>query len=286
MLGLAELLKLRGLDLLKGIKIVRHQDKRYNVQEMLEKGLLEVYQSYQANAIFDCDYVISTIGAESTKALFHNVYKVIEKKKAKEVQLDGEYIFKELVSEIVNKDGWYYLLEKVDGFEDLSDRVVIEWGKATIQWNQHFSREKDKEVIEILPEGYVKEFPGFDKIILSFRELERIINKPDANREWKRMLASVAGVYLILDTETGNQYIGSAYGKDGIWGRWSNYIPNGTGGNKMLQDLVNENESNKYNFQYSVLKTMAISSIQKEVVDFERLYKNKLGSRAFGLNLN
>ncbi len=53
MLSLAELLKLRGLDLLKGIKIVRHQDKRYNVQEMLEKGQLEVYQSYQAKSFPD-----------------------------------------------------------------------------------------------------------------------------------------------------------------------------------------------------------------------------------------
>jgi len=41
------------------------------------------------------------------------------------------------------------------------------------------------------------------------------------------MLASVAGVYLILDTETGYQYIGAATGKDGIWGRWSKYIPDG-----------------------------------------------------------
>lgn len=112
------------------------------------------------------------------------------------------------------------------------------------------------------------------------------MTNPDANREWRRMLASVAGVYLILDKETGYQYIGSAYGKAGIWGRWSKYIPNGTGDNKLLQDLVNENESKKYDFQFSVLKTLPISSIQKEGLDFERLYKSKLGSMAFGLNLN
>ena len=77
---------------------------------------------------------------------------------------------------------------------------------------------------------------------------------PDANREWRRMLASVAGVYLILDTETGYQYIGAATGKDGIWGRWSKYISDGTGGNKLLQDLVKEDERKKYDFQFSVLK--------------------------------
>ena len=132
MLGLAELLEIKGLDLSKEIKIVRHQDKRYNVREMLEKGQLEIYQSYQTNPIFDCDFVVSTIGDESTKSIFYNVYKVIDKKKAKEVPLKGEYIFKDLVAEIIQKDGWYYRLERIEGFEDLSDRVVIEWGKATL----------------------------------------------------------------------------------------------------------------------------------------------------------
>ncbi len=35
------------------------------------------------------------------------------------------------------------------------------------------------------------------------------------------IVSSVNGVYLILDTRTGNQYIGSAYGNDGIWQKWS-----------------------------------------------------------------
>lgn len=52
--------------------------------------------------------------------------------KAKEVPLKVEYIFKDLVAEIIQKDGWYYRLERIEGFEDLSDRVVIEWGKATL----------------------------------------------------------------------------------------------------------------------------------------------------------
>lgn len=286
MIGLAELLKTRGLDLSKKIKIVRHQDKQNDVQLMLEKGQLEAYQSYQANSVFECDYVVSTIGDESTKALFYNVYQVTGKRKAKDIQISGEYIFKNLLSVIKEKDGWYYDLQKLDGFGDLTNRVMIEWGKAALTWHQFFDEENDKEVVEILPEGYVKDFPGFDNIILSFKDLEQIIKKPDANKEWKRMLSSVAGVYLIFDRESGNQYIGSASGKEGVWGRWADYIADGTGGNKKLQDLVNGNENYKYNFQYSLLKTMSISSLQKEVVGFKQIYKNKLGSKAFGLNLN
>ncbi|HEY8400235.1 MAG TPA: hypothetical protein VIK89_03180 [Cytophagaceae bacterium] len=59
-----------------------------------------------------------------------------------------------------------------------------------------------------------------------------------------------------------------------------------TGGNKLLQDLVKEDERKKYDFQFSVLKIMPITSMPKEVLDFEGLYKRMLGSRAFGLNLN
>ena len=63
------------------------------------------------------------------------------------------------------------------------------------------------------------------------------------NKQWKMMLSNVYGVYLILDTITGQQYIGSAYGKDGLWGRWSNYIHTKHGGNKILIELLKESPS-------------------------------------------
>lgn len=39
------------------------------------------------------------------------------------------------------------------------------------------------------------------------------------------------GVYVIHDTETGEPYVGSAYGDTGIWQRWSNYALTLHGGN-------------------------------------------------------
>ena len=98
--------------------------------------------------------------------------------------------------------------------------------------------------------------------------------------------SSNAGIYLILDTSTGNQYIGSAYGEQGIWGRWSNYLTDGSGGNKKLLELIKDNESYKDNFQFSLLKTLPTSMLKKDVVNQERIFKEKLGSKAFGLNSN
>ena len=49
--------------------------------------------------------------------------------------------------------------------------------------------------------------------------------------KWETSLSANAGVYRIIDKSDYSTYIGSAYGKDGIWGRWSNYAKTGHGTN-------------------------------------------------------
>ena len=104
--------------------------------------------------------------------------------------------------------GTYYVydLEEIEGFDDLKNRVVINWGKGALAWHQKMrdkGKLRDKEVIEILPKGYVKEFPGFLDFVLRYDELTTIMKSPEANREWHTMLSSVAGIYLITDTKEG-----------------------------------------------------------------------------------
>jgi hypothetical protein len=50
----------------------------------------------------------------------------------------------------------------------------------------------------------------------------------------------VKGIYLISDVKTGKRYIGSAYGDQGIWSRWCDYVASGHGGNVELCALVSE----------------------------------------------
>ncbi len=111
-------------------------------------------------------------------------------------------------------------------FEDLKDRVIIEWGKSTRAWAQWL---RDKEVLEVLPKGHVRPFPGYLDFVINYEDLRSVCLNSSANAEWHRALSSVAGVYLIMDQVSGLQYIGSAYGKDGILGRWMNYARNGHG---------------------------------------------------------
>jgi len=48
MISIIQLLEMKGLDTSKKIKLVRHQDKRYDVSLIYSLGQLDIYQSYQS----------------------------------------------------------------------------------------------------------------------------------------------------------------------------------------------------------------------------------------------
>ena len=255
------------------IKFVRHKggDKEYLdiIKDLLgNKNKLENYQKIQDKPIFnDCEYIISFIGQEGTKALFWNVFKVLGVEKKSDTLYE-------------------YQFEEVTGFEELSYRVVIDWGKGTLAWHQHYAT-TDKQILEIYPQGYLGSFPGYDQLLLTHSELTLLVSNPDANKDWKHALSAVNGIYLIVDKNTSDekQYIGSAYGVDGIWGRWSQYAKNGHGDNVTLVELCKQDDYQK-NFTFTILKTLPKNLTNKEVIQVENLYKEKLGSRVHGLNAN
>lgn len=278
-MNIVEILHLRGLDISKKVKLIRHQDKRYDVWELYRDGKLDIYQSYQSNLIFECDFIVAFIGLENSQARFIGVYKVNGHKQAKETSLPSDFPHPGFFSET----DVFYNLVSVPGFEDLKDRVVIDWGKSALAWHQWLT---EKEIIEILPKGYIKDFPGYLDFILKYDDLVTIIEHPEANREWYRMLKAIAGIYLIVDNYTGNQYVGSAYGESGIWGRWSAYAKTGHGGNQKLKELLENTKTYAKNFHFSILHTLPKTLTLQEVIEYESLYKKKLGTRSFGLNLN
>jgi hypothetical protein len=278
-MNIVELLHLRGLNPAAKVKLVRHQDKRYDVSEIYRTGHLETYQSYQAKPIFECDYIVAFIGLEGSLARFVGVYQVLGRRASRDVPVPPEFPYPDFAKE----DDVYYELRAVPGFEDLKDRIVIEWGKAALAWHQWLS---EKEVVEVLPKGYVTDFPGYLDFILTFQELSEIIENPSANREWHRMLSGVAGVYLIVDSRTGMQYVGSAYGQEGILGRWKHYVKTVHGDNQKLKEILSLDRNAANHFRFSVLQTLPRTLTKNEVIEYEILYKKKLGSRAFGLNSN
>ena len=176
----------------------------------------------------------------------------------------------------------FYKLEQSQLLETYRNRLVIDWGKS----QTYVQKKLDKEVTEIYPKGFVSLFPGWDKVHLSHQELKEIINNPDGNKDWYEYLSRHSGVYVIFDSSSGMQYVGSASGGNGIWSRWEGYAKTGHNGNKALKELASKNPEFSNNFTYSLHHVFPRTVSKNDVLYYESLLKNKLGSRAYGLNEN
>jgi hypothetical protein len=281
-LGIVDLLVMRGFDPQCKAKLVRHQDHRYDVSSLLRDGWIEVYQAHQGKPIFhDCKCIVTFIGDGGTRAKFLGVYHVLkERRSTPEDVPDGC----SLLAEWRKKPCVFYELEHDPRYTDLEGRVVIEWGSGAKAWHQHI---RNKPIIEIFPTGRVlKPFSDYLDFSLTYRELQDLMTNPAAHRDWKSSLSAVAGVYLILAERSGHQYVGSAFGLDGIWGRWQQYAKNGHGNNKLLRKLIKSDDAYPGAFRYSVLQVLPKSTKDSEVIRWETRYKTKLGCRTTGLNAN
>ena len=89
-----------------------------------------------------------------------------------------------------------------------------------------------------------------------------------------------------MDLTDGKQYVGSAYGKEGILQRWAVYVNSYHGDNKKIKALLKEYPERYKDFQFSILQICSKSMSDDEIIDLESLYKKKLGTRKFGLNEN
>ena len=267
MITIQELLFNRGLNKNSKTKLVRHKDNRRDLYNLYwtDRAEFLAYQNSQSKDVFNgVDYIVSFIGEEGLLSRFIGVYKLTGRQQLAE-------------------DSFEYEMEEVkEKFDDLKERVIIRWENA-ISWHQWIKNEM--EVIEIHPGLHYKQFTDYSDFILNFDELKEIVTKQYS--DWKKMLSATKGVYLISDTKTGKLYVGSAYGEDGIWGRWTKYVStNGHGDNKTLKELVTADPTHGNNFQFSILMLLPRTITADEAIKKERLFKNKLGTNSFGLNNN
>lgn len=276
MITIQELLFNRGLDPQSNTKLVRHKSKEidlYNLYRTDKRKFLK-YQQQQGRDVFNgIDFIVSFIGEEGTLSRFIGVFRIMRKRKLSEPRISVE-------------GGYYqfqYEIAEVRGYEDLIERVIINWGNGAIKWHQGLNNEK--VVVEIQPGLHYKQFTDYFDLILDFRQLKEIctMQYPD----WKRMLSATKGIYLISDTKTGKLYVGAAYGDNGIWSRWTSYVvTKGHGGNKKLKELVAKDNQYAYNFQFSILMLLPKTITADQAIEKEKLFKTKLGTNSFGLNNN
>lgn len=171
-------------------------------------------------------------------------------------------------------------IKEIHGFELLKERVVIDWNNP-VQWLQHYNEMPVIRIDRGLMENNLPVFVRYEDVVLDYIQLQTIINSN--NPEWKSKLESCNCIYLILDKNTGKQYVGSTYNTKGIWGRWSEYAQNGHGGDVELKKCIEADShyAEKY-FQWCILETLPIKILPDQAIERESLYKRKLGARIFG----
>jgi len=269
------------------IKLVRHSSevkpdsfiyKKYNgsVYKLYrtDYALFKEWQSEQSDSkMKNVDYLVVFLAEEGCECRFIGVYRNYGPKRA-----TGNG-----VSE--------YAIEEVEGFEGLKDKVVIDWGKGTLSWMQNWQSTKNVRRIDQVNTGDdIPYFIRYEDVILSFSQLQKVVE----DKEWKSKLESLNCVYMILDKETGKQYVGVTYKdmkpgiKNGILGRWTEYAKTGHGNNKLLVALLAEKGISyaDHNFQWTILETLPLNVTPKVAIDRESLYKKKFGTREHGYNEN
>lgn len=178
-----------------------------------------------------------------------------------------------------------YEADEIEKYKSFFGRVIVKYPKNHQAQGRWFSEiENQLEVVEVLPTMYDGEdFPGYDKICLSWRQLETIILRE--KRDWIKPLENQKAVYLITDISNGKQYVGSATGENGmLLQRWRNYIVSGHGGNIGLKEIP-FNHVKEY-FQYSILENYNARVDKNIILLRESWWKEVLQTRKFGYNKN
>lgn len=274
------------------VLILRHRPWESELRKVLpwianeRSDLFNAYQATQnprvEKSMSRSKFIASFLGQEPGKALFVGLYEQCGSRPLtrKEYWKLPEYL--ELVE------------YGMGGFSDSDERKTIdyfdlqlmsfhqEWkGKLIVKWpglERSWYRWADRNVMPIhaiLEDSILdSEMPEWNRLNLSWQELRLL------PRKWRETLSHWRGIYFILDVTDGQGYVGSAYGKDNLMGRWLNYATTGHGGNKQLRKRQAEN------LRFSILQRVSPDMEADKVIDLESSWKERLHTREFGMNDN
>lgn len=156
---------------------------------------------------------------------------------------------------------------------DYVGRLWIEWGAGARSWVQRADRQ-NKVIVELTRAFREDAFPGYTHFVTNVSEIQGL------PATWVSALRAARGVYLLTSAKTREQYVGSATGDGGFYGRWLNYAADGHGGNIGLRS------SEPSDYQVSILEVSGSAASPEEIIAVEQLWKRKLQSREMGLNRN
>lgn len=234
-------------------------------------GTFKEWQERQNQKNFPCRQIVSLIHLHDDRWLFAGVWAVLG-----------------VAPRHDEKASWFeYSTREVPGLDHLVGRVIVRFKRTFRASYLRGDRYGDAlEVAELRPHRHtVAEFPGFSSVRLPFATLQQIVRHN--HESWRSALRSVSGVYLVTDCSDGTHYVGSAYGADGIWGRWRCYAEHPHGHNSGLITLLAERGADHArHFQFAILEICDPLLEPERVIARENHWKLALRSRELGHNAN
>ncbi len=264
----------------KEVKLIRHAFSHETFKKYYEMGKVKEYTQHQKKDFSKgYKYWMVFISDGGSLARFEGLYTVLDElPDTKENMPEGCPDI-----EAFKGEASIFMIEIMEVLADYEGKLIIEWGKSARSWAQKGTTEKPIVAIQA---KQLKVFEGFEKLILPYDELKEIVENKHIYESWHTALSSVYAVYLITDIISGKQYVGSAYNKGGLLGRWTIYIETGHGNNRKMIELLEEFPNRYRQFEFSVLQILPKNLSDEEVIHVENLWKKKLHTREFGLNEN
>lgn len=264
------------------VLLIRHGSDSAEGKVFVRTGMIKEWTQCQKESFGDgFKYWMVFLSCGGTLSKFYGLYERVDKKPNTVENMPEGFP----MPQWYDGKNIYHELKEVELFDKYRGRLIIDWGKGTVSWYQNGRNEK--AITAILDTSATEnKFPGYENVLLSYNDMQEMINNPISYADWHTALSAVNGVYLIVDTKNGDRYVGSAYGTEGILGRWKTYANDPSGGNKLLKEVLAKDSHEYLNFQYCILQILPHTCTNDEVIITESLWKNKLMTRQFGLNDN
>lgn len=165
----------------------------------------------------------------------------------------------------------WFDLRLSDKLSDIQGRLLI---SARLTQNYvRLAENLEAPVLGILEQGmFDAPLPNWRELVLNAATLRAL------SPGWAARLAEWRGVYLIVDEADGERYVGSAYGKENLLGRWRAHVAGERGVTAKLR------ERNPARFRFSILERVSPDELPEDVIGREMTWIERLDTRRYGLN--
>lgn len=271
MLTLNDVLRAEGVDPLS-VQVARHYDSNQRIPNLYAvwmsagRRLFDEYQKRQSRKVFVVGghlaaFVVTPPPLSET--VFVGLYRVegIDPRAKQRNPIYGN-----------DFDGYCYKIEKDGRMSEYEGHLVIEWDGSR-NFCQYASR-RSWRIKAISATHVAPRWPGFGQFWMDVEDI------PGMYPEWAMMLSSQKGIYVLVDRDTGELYVGSAKGTESLLGRFQEYARTGHGGNRELMARKGAR------YRVGVLQVVDTDLSDVTIERIEAEWKSKLMTRDRGLNAN